>query len=190
MTEELFVLDTRSFAVLRDSRHLREIKDYHPELLFGIRKLLAEKFMSDHAYAAQYLRTQMANIGNGELTPDAYGQDGKFTDGSPAAVEGTEGATPPDTDEVPPHVETAPPQGGTVPPPQTSVFNPDGTLAPIEKITVNQIKAQLTALGITYKSGLSKQGLYELLALAIGGGGNADNQESDDGNPQPEGQAF
>jgi hypothetical protein len=178
MNEEMYVLNMRTLDVFQEYPALREVKEHHKELLYGIRKPLALKMIKSKAFASSYIRTQMANIGDNELPANALGQDGKgFDDGDGAVRQAAETVTQ---------------DGGNADisdPPPPLVFDEDGMLKPMEALALPQIKAELARRLVPFKGNTSKVSLYALLVNAINAAAPADGGEPAEGEPNTT-QAF
>ena len=107
MSKERYVLNIKTLDVIREYGGLRDVKEHHPELIFGVTPTLAER-LRDKMYAADYVRTKLMHITDNELPQSAEGQ---HPDDTP----------PQDTEEQhpnevpPPPSEDDAPVGGTPP---------------------------------------------------------------------------
>ena len=94
MSKERYVLNIKTLEVIREYAGLRDVKEHHPELIFGVTPALAER-LRDKVYAADYVRTKLMHITDNELPQSAEGQ---LPDDAPP---------PPSEDDA--HVDDAPP---------------------------------------------------------------------------------
>ena len=114
--KQLYVLNMKTLEVMAEYQGLREVREHHPELLFGISGHLAGKMREDKAFAANYLKTQLANLGGANILPeDADGQEPS----APETREGQNEEKKPDDPASPPGGETGNEPGQQPPPDET-----------------------------------------------------------------------
>jgi len=107
MSKEKYVLNIKTLEVIREYAGLRDVKEHHPELVFGVTPALAQR-LRDKTYAADYVRTKLMHITDNELPQNAEGQ---LPDDVPP-LSGEDGAN---ADDTPPPSEDSAPVGDTPP---------------------------------------------------------------------------